>query len=763
MKVSKKMNTKILMSPQAGKAQNLGVRLFIFAFFITLFCSALLMFYIQPLLGKILLPKLGGTPQVWNTCMVFFQAMLFAGYLHAHYTGLWLGLRGQAVIHIGLALAALLTLPIGIANLEAPDTAHPILWLMHTLVTSTGIPIFIISSTAPLLQKWFSNTHHPSAQDPYFLYVASNLGSLFALVSYPTLIEPFFDLQQQTKLISAGLIVLVIGLLTCATLFHTHYSQPIAERISEDESTENVSITWQQRLYWLLLSFIPSSLLLSVTTFITTDIAAVPFLWIVPLALYLLTFVIVFAQKPLISHDDATRAQNFLVIFMCTLIFIGLTTGVWIVLILHLLAFFATALVCHGRLVQSRPHSTHLTEFYLWLSLGGLVGGAFNALLAPLMFNQLFEYPLVLILAFLVRPLSSLKSFRRIQNSKLLMIGLIAFFFIVIEIIREKNINSSSLMLALAWLLVIPTALGIIRVKGNPVRFGLGVTVVLISTLLASKVYDTFFHNDANFVSRNFFGIYRVGYDEAKNVNVLKHGTTVHGSQSRNPKLTTLPTTYYHPSGPFGDLFNALRDKFANGNIAIVGLGAGALSCYGTKNSTWIYYEINPLVEEIARNPRYFTYLRDCPPKISVTINDARIGLQTAPNHSYDLIVIDAFSSDAIPTHLLTREALRGYLEKLTPDGVLAIHISNRYLNLEAVVGNLAHDAGLVSRINKNSQASMPISKDGLAYAASLALVARQEKDLGSIATNAGWKNLNFPANQRTWSDDYVNIFSVLK
>ncbi len=231
-------------------------------------------------------------------------------------------------------------MPIGIANLESPDTTHPILWLMHTLVTSVGIPIFIISSTAPLLQKWFSNTRHPSAHDPYFLYVASNLGSLFALISYPTLIEPFFDLQQQTRLISIGLIVLVIGLLICATLFHTHFSQLLPERITEDEATKNIPLTWQQRMYWLLLSFIPSSLLLSVTTFITTDIAAVPFLWIIPLALYLLTFVIVFARKPLISHDRAMRAQVFFVIFMCTLLFIGFTSSISIMLILHLLAFF---------------------------------------------------------------------------------------------------------------------------------------------------------------------------------------------------------------------------------------------------------------------------------------------------------------------------------------------------------------------------------------------------------------------------------------
>ncbi len=756
------MTTEILINPQLSKAKNIGTRLFIFAFSTTLFCSALLMFYIQPLLGKILLPRLGGTPQVWNTCMVFFQAMLFAGYLHAHYTGLWLGLRGQALIHIGLALAALLTLPIGIANLASPDTAHPILWLMHTLVTSVGIPIFIISSTAPLLQKWFSNTRHPSAQDPYFLYVASNLGSLFALISYPTLIEPFFDLQQQIKLISTGLFVLVIGLLICAILFHTHYSQRLTKQISEDEPTITISITRQQRMYWLLLSFIPSSLLLSVTTFITTDIAAVPFLWIIPLALYLLTFVIVFARKPLVSHDRAMRAQVFFVVFMCTLLFIGFTSSISILLILHLLAFFSTALVCHGRLVQSRPQPAHLTEFYLWLSLGGLIGGAFNTLLAPLIFSQLFEYPLALTLAFLVRPLSSSNSPRHTLDAKFSKIGLMIFALLVIETVREKDPHATSFFLTLAWLLVIPVGLGMIRVKGNPIRFGLGVTAGLIGALLLSKLYDTLRHEDASLVSRNFFGIYRVVHDEKKNINVLKHGTTMHGSQSRNPALVNLPTSYYHPSGPFGDLFRALNNKLANGNVAIVGLGAGALSCYGMKNSNWTYYEINPLVEEIARNPRYFTYLRDCQPKISVVINDARIGLRAAPDHSYDLIVMDAFSSDAIPTHLLTREAVNGYMAKLTPDGVLAIHISNRYLNLEAVVGNLAHDAGLVSRI-RDSGESAPKSKDGLASAASLALVARQEKDLGSIATDAGWKALIFPADKRTWSDDYINIFSVLR
>lgn len=382
-------------------------------FVVTLFGSSVLMFYIQPMIGKMLLPRLGGTAQVWNACMVFFQLVLFAGYLYAHYSGVLLGQRRQAAVHIGLATAALLALPIGISPaLTIPDPDQPILWLMQALLVSVGAPLFVISSTAPLVQKWFSGTRHPGANDPYFLYVASNLGSLLALITYPTLVEPFISLSQQAHLLSAGFLVLIMSLALCAALFYRDFvptsviNQNFASAVPEDR------VPWWLRLRWLTLSFAPSSLLLGVTTYITTDMAVVPLFWILPLALYLLSFVVVFAKRPWLPHFLSVRAQALAVTFLVvTMPLVGLVG--WLMLPIQLLVFFLTALVCHGELARSRPAARHLTEFYLWLSAGGVLGGAFNALLAPTIFTLPLEYPLVLALACSLRSYPTTKLVNR--------------------------------------------------------------------------------------------------------------------------------------------------------------------------------------------------------------------------------------------------------------------------------------------------------------------------------------------------------------
>lgn len=735
--------------------------LYVLTFAGTLFCSALLLFGVQPLLGKMLLPRLGGTPQVWNACMVFFQAMLFAGYLHAHYSGVLLGRRRQAVLHLALAVAALLALPLGLSSgTPALDPAQPLGWLMQTLLLSVGLPIFVISSTAPLVQQWFSRTRHPSADDPYFLYAASNLGSLLALLGYPLIIEPLVDLDRQASLLSAGFVVLVMALSGCALLYFRD-SDPAgrgASPIAPDG--REASLAWRLRARWLLLSFAPSSLMLGVTTHITTDIAAVPLFWVLPLALYLLSFVLVFMRRPPIPHDLALRGQAILVTLLVVVMLLPGVARAWPMLVVHLLAFFATAMVCHGELIRTRPAVQHVTEFYLWLSAGGLLGGVFNALLAPLAFSLPLEYPLVLVLACLLRPPAAVGRPMAVSRLDLLLPLALA----VAMLLAGQGMAGLASRIASFWWsasLVVLAALSVLSFSERPVRYALGIAAVLVNVAALGQAERYREGQQVDSVFRSFFGVYQVRYNEKADMNVLIHGTTVHGAQLRQPALSSQPILYYGQGGPFGGLFQALADRLHGGRVAVVGLGVGGLTCYGTKRSAWTFYEIDPLVERIARDTRYFSYLRDCPPAVQVVIGDARLSLRAAPDHYYNLIVVDAFSSDAIPTHLLTSEAIAGYLAKLTPDGVLAIHISNRYMDLEPTVGTLAGHAGLVGRINRPRTAGLA---SGLpSTPAQLAVLGRSERSLGPLATDPGWRPLSWRPGDRVWSDRYVNVLASFR
>lgn len=732
---------------------------FTLPFFTTLFGSSLLMFYIQPMIGKMLLPRLGGTTQVWNACMVFFQLILFAGYLYSHYSAELLGQRRQAAVHVGLAIAALLSLPIGIAS-ALPDPDQPIRWLMQALLVSVGAPLFVISSTAPLVQKWFSGTRHPGANDPYFLYVASNLGSLLALLTYPTLIEPFINLGQQAHLLTAGYLMLVMSLALCAVLSYRDFvpTSAIYQNFAPAAGVDRVP--GRLRLRWLILSFAPSSLLLGVTTYISTDIAAVPLLWILPLALYLLSFVIVFAKTPLFPHVLSVRAQALAVTFMAVTISLPIMTG-GVMLLIQLIVFFLTALVCHGELARSRPAVRHVTEYYLWLSAGGVLGGAFNALLAPAIFTLPLEYPLVLALACSLRPYTMTKSVNR--GDLLLPVGLGLGVLLANRGADLLSIGAStgSVVFAAKVVIIMIAGLALINFSERPVRFALGVTAILIQTSLLPLFNPDQLGGGVNAAFRSFYGIYKVQFNKELNLNVLTHGTTYHGVQSRQAELKTRPMIYYAQNGPFGDLFTALADRLQHGRVAVVGLGVGSLTCYGTQSSHWTYYEIDPLVERIARNPEYFSYLRDCPPTVKVVIGDARLSLHKAPDGAYDLIVVDAFSSDSIPTHLLTLEAISDYFTKLAPDGVLALHISNRHLDLLATVGNLARHAGLVARFNRianHTDTSILLSSP-----AQLVVLARREEAWGTLANDARWQPLSGRDGERVWSDDYVNIFGTFR
>ncbi len=726
-------------------------------FSLAMFFGATLLFIVEPMFGKMALPLLGGSPAVWNTCMVFYQGALLAGYLYAHLAPKWLGVRRQAAFHLGLLLLILFTLPIGIFHSwTPPTTTDPVLWLMLLLLLSVGFPFFVVSTTAPLLQKWFTHTGHASAHDPYFLYGASNLGSLLALVAYPTLIEPWLRLHHQAWAWTGGYVLLLTLVSLCGmTLWRASGQAALAAGLGAAASASAVSpLTLSQRLWWVLLAFAPSSLLLGVTTFLSTDIASVPLLWIIPLFIYLLTFVLVFARKPLIPHRIMVFLEPFVIIPLAVHFFIQLKAAIWPVLPFHLLAFFAIAMVCHGELMHSRPPADHLTEFYLWISVGGVLGGVFNALLAPILFNSVIEYPLIVVVACLLRPsLSPANQRSHPRRWDLLLPLLLA----VLLALLGQVFQAAPAQLKLLALPLIACGAGVIcySFRFRPWRLGLGLGVVILSGMWFIAQPERVLLRE-----RNFFGISKVTEDDAGNYRTLTHGSTVHGAQSLDPARRHEPLTYYHRNGPLGQIFAEYSGPKAKKAVAVIGLGTGSIACYGQAGQDLTFYEIDPAIEKIARDPRYFTYLSDCPAHLKVILGDARLSLKSAPDASYDIIILDAFSSDAIPIHLVTREAISLYLAKLKPGGVLVFHISNRFLDLKVVLGNLAGDAGLVSRARFQQQLSQEELKNKQS-ASEWVVMALRPEDLGGLVPDRQWHPLPARPGEALWTDDFSNILSV--
>ena len=501
----------------------------------------------------------------------------------------------------------------------------------------------------------------------------------------------------------------------------------------------------QRRLRWLCLALVPSGLLLAVTTHITTDLAAVPLLWVVPLALYLLTYVIAFARRPWLRHVWMLKAQPFVLIPLVLLF--TWTLPFWVGLPLHLLCLFVSALVCHGELARLRPRAEHLTEFYFWLALGGALGGAFTALLAPLLFDGVFEYPIALAAACLLRPMRAPEGGRRAMDFILpLAIGaLIAA--------RGGGLDLGLPDFGMLGLLLVcvPSAVALYALAERPLGFGLGIAAALAAALLTADGHTVVARE------RSFFGVYTVKRDPA-GYHVLVHGTTVHGAQSVDPSGWREPLTYYHRDGPLGHLFSALGARPRA--IGVVGLGAGAVACYRRPGQRWTFYEIDPLVERIARDQRYFHYLAECAPDAAIRSGDARLTLQDAAPASYDLLILDAFSSDAIPMHLITREALALYLDKLAPGGVIAWHVSNRNLDLAPIVADLAADAGVVAwaRSDQPSRAALA----GYRSPSSWIALARRAEDLAPLVADARWTRLQGRPDARPWTDDFSNLLSAL-
>ena len=715
-------------------------------FGLTAFAGAALLFAVEPMAAKALLPLLGGTASVWSTCLAFFQAALLLGYFYAHASSR-LSPLAQAVAHVALIAACLLIRPaIVVSPSDRPPASEsdPTAWLLGTLATTLGLPFVALAATSSLLQRWYVASRPTGLADPYPLYAASNLGSLLALLAYPLALEPSMPLAAQARawrLGFAGFAALMAG---CAAM--TVGSSRRAP-IDETRSRPSGRRAW---LTWIALAFIPSSLMQGVTTYLTTDLAPIPLLWVVPLGLYLLSFILTFAARPPVPHALMIRSLPIAALVLLPPMAAGLVQWFWMPV--HLLFFFVAAMACHGELARRRPPPAELTGFYLAIAIGGVLGSLFNAVLAPVVFDRMAEYPIGIVLACLVPEPGT----RERPRTSLLLAGTI------LGLTSLLAADPGGLSATALGALCVSVASGLFfyviwTLRRRPFAFGLSVGAILLGTGLSPGVGGRILRRE-----RNFYGILRVTEDDRVHARRLFHGWTLHGQQSTEAGREREPTTYYLPGGPASQVIDALdsRRDAGNARVAVVGLGIGGLASYALPGQSWTFYELDPAVEAVARDASLFTYLRDSPAApIEVVIGDARLRLADAADRSFDLIVLDAFSSDAIPIHLLTREALALYLNKRAPPGLIAYHISTRHLDLEPVLGTLAAERGMVARIRRDLTATTEEKKAGKQPTVWVVLADR-EADLGPIAADPRWAPAR--AGRSAWTDDRSSLLDVL-
>jgi hypothetical protein len=727
------------------------------AFIAAIFVSAALLFLVQPMFTKMVLPRFGGAPAVWSVAIVFFQAALLAGYAWAHaLTRIAPGSR-SAVIHLAVMLAACLALPISIAaGWGRPPPVGEAVWLIGLFTASIGLPFFALAANSPLLQAWFARTGHPAAGDPYFLYAASNVGSFLALVAYPVAIEPFVRLGDQALYWSVGFYVLIALIAGCGALLWVSPDRPPAEVAEDAEAAAAPS--WADAARWVALAAVPSGLLVAVTAHISTDVASVPLLWVLPLALYLLTFVIVFQRRPILPHWLAVELQPLFIVGLLAVILFEpepLKTIVALIAV-HVAVFFVCALVCHGELARRRPPAAHLTSFYLWMSAGGVIGGIGAGLLAPYVFNWVTEYPLLIALAVLCRPGPLLPADARLRW--LLYAGLAAGAAVLIILhLRPLTLDGSAFNWTAAALLA-----ACVLASRAPLPFAALVGFALFANHAIVE------QAGATFV-RSFFGVAKISETSDGEYRLLQHGTTLHGGQrirdaSGNP-VGGPPEMllYYWDGSAIAQGFDAVRARIGGPiRYAVVGLGTGTLACRAGPDDTVHYYEIDPAIIRIARDPSLFTFVSTCRPDVPIVLGDARLTLAEAPDGAYDLIVVDAFSSDAIPIHLLTREAMAVYLRKLSPHGMVVMHVSNRHLELASVVAGIAAANGAITRVS--DVVSIDEADHPYKFSGTVAAVARSEEDFGPLAQSSDWERREPDPKQWVWTDDYSNIIgSVIR
>jgi hypothetical protein len=740
---------------QPSAARN---RLVLAVYTAAIFVSALLLFSVQPLFTKMVLPRLGGSPAVWSVAMVFFQSLLLAGYAYAH---VLMQIKNRAIpiaVHLVLLLIALLTLPLSIAGgFGEPPTSGYAFWLLALFAVSIGLPFFALAANNPMLQAWFVRTGHPAGPDPYFLYASSNIGSFLALLSYPVLLEPMFTLRTQNLIWTGGYGLLILLIAGCGALLLR--SPSLAATDLQVEETDAPAPTWPRRARWIFLAAVPSGLLIAVTAHISTDVAAAPLLWVLPLSLYLLTWVLVFQSRPLVPHWLVLLVQPLAIAGVVVLLAVGGEQNLLLTLGGHQLCFFVIAMACHGELARTRPAAKYLTGFYVALSFGGMVGGLFAGLIAPFLFSWVAEYPILVALAALCRPTDA-ELFPRFGRWYWVFLAAVAIALIV----PTFSVGNVAVWLEdhRVWVAGGVGALaGFMGLVLNANRWKVFATVAVALVLI--RVYPA--DEGRTETVRSFFGVHKIVVTPHGQYHVLMHGTTIHGAQKyQNDDGTPVtgrpePITYYHKDGGIGQAVAAVRErKGAALRVAVIGVGSGTLTCAAEPGETWKFFEIDQTMVDTASDPKYFSYIRNCAPDFKPVIGDARLTFAREPDGIYDLIIVDAYSSDAIPIHLATQEAMAIYKAKLAPQGAVVMHVSNRHLELESVVVGIADANDLKSWVYDEDSGR----DDEYIFSTDVVVSAREEADVGALASSDKWAETEPTDGQRVWTDDYSNILGAV-
>ncbi|MFP5341769.1 MAG: hypothetical protein ACLGIJ_02415 [Candidatus Limnocylindria bacterium] len=730
--------------------------------------SAYLLFSVQPLIGRLVLPIFGGAPAVWATMLFFFQATLLVGYLYGHVSVTRFGRVGP-ILHValaGLAVAVLVVAPTDIAALR-DGAAAPVLDLLRILAIVIGLPALVLTTTTPLVSGWFEVARSREQADPYWLYALSNGGSLLALLAYPLLIEPRLGLADQRGLWALGYGLFVILLAAAATrvlpLLRERVTAPSADVLpispAAPDAADQRPITWARRARWILLAAVPSGLLSAVTTFVATDLVSAPLLWVIPLAIYLVSFIIAFSPR----GGTAIRLATLAAPAMITLLWVPYgSAGGWPVLAIVLMEFVAFGVVAtalHGRLALDRPEPAHLTEFYLLLSAGGALASAFVALLAPLVFPGVWEYPILLVaglvaLALVVSPPAVVRRPDRRLDFSPFLAGVRARFgpYLVAGVLL-------SLALVLTGALATEAAIRWLLVGGLILLVGARPWFLAVATAFVLVLATFVLQPAVDFRARSFFGVTEVVPSPDGDVTLLMQGTTVHGSQATDPAGKGRAQGYYAAVGPVGDLFEllAVRSSGAPTAVGAVGLGAGAVAAYVDDAMAMTFFEIDPIVIDVASDPRYFTYLSDAPRRPTIVVGDARLSLVDIPDRSYDLVLMDAFSSDTPPIHLLTVEAIADQIRVTADGGVLAFHVSNRYYDLAPPIAAAVEAAGWT--ILEKSHQPGEVREPG--ETPSRWLAASADPDAIAALRATGWRPT--PAADRPFTDDYADLLRYLE
>lgn len=722
-------------------------------FFATIITGSFLLFLVQPMVARLALPLVGGAPSVWNSAMLTYQILLLGGYGYAF----WLSnlpLKRQTILHIALLLLAGLTLPIALRDWVPMRQGLEVLVIPLLLLASIGPVFALVSAQAPLMQRWFAAD--PGAGEPWWLYSISNFGSLAGLLAYPLLVEPLFSTHAQAWAWSLGYGILIV-LVCLAAWTRRHIAAPPVMPVAARSEDPAPAISAARIATWLALAAVPSGLMLSTTTHLTTDIVAMPLLWVIPLALYLLSFMVAFASRQALAQ--LFQIATPVIMLLSARVMMSSTQQASIfLLILTLILLFAVCTALHSRLYSLRPHAGQLTKYYFMMSLGGALGGAFTALVAPLVFSWTWEHPLLLLMAALLIPLPVLFDWptrfgieparARLMATVLALIGLILSF----GPLSMAMADGDGILQALLLVAILVIAIACLAWRALFVALMCGL-------VLAQGGFDTIAFMARSDTQRSYFGVYRIRDDQDSQTRNLLHGTTIHGVQSLDPDKRKTPLSYYSASSGVGQVLGRTEALFGpNARVGVVGLGAGTLACYGRPGQSWTFFEIDPVVWDYSRNGT-FSYLSDCTPDARVIIGDARLELAKLPKSGFDILTVDAFSSDSIPLHLLTDEAMGIYMGSLAENGLLLIHVSNRFMRLEPAIAALAKKRGLSAL----QLFDLP-AKDTGAIASHWIVLARDDAALARLREAVGdsrWEPV-MPPHGPAWTDDHASILPYI-